>query len=79
MAPDPQTIFDSALTLPTPERVRLAEILLDSVSPSDEELLAEGWQDHTEAELVEELERRRAEIELGDVQPLPLSELKLDS
>lgn len=56
-------IQKAALALPLEQRVLLAESLLGSLPPLNEE-----W---TESEEMAEVDRREHEIESGQVQPLP--------
>jgi putative addiction module component (TIGR02574 family) len=65
-----QAVLDAALALPEAERALLVERLLETLSSEAEEL--------TDDELFAELERRRAEIEQGVVNPIPWSEVRLD-
>ncbi len=69
MTKESQAIFDAALALTESERALLAERLLDSLSPEQGEL--------SEEELIAELDRRRAELEHGLVEPIPWSEVRL--
>jgi putative addiction module component (TIGR02574 family) len=68
MAPETQSLLDAALKLPETERVLLVERLLETLPPQGEEL--------TEDELFDELEKRRAEVEQGRVQPVPWSDMR---
>jgi putative addiction module component (TIGR02574 family) len=70
MDPQHQALFDAALALPEAERALLAERLLASLSPEVDDV--------TDDELAAELDRRRAEVEQGAVQPIPWSELRLE-
>src|SRR5690348_12289291 len=65
-----QAIFAAALALPEAERALLVERLHESLSPEPEEI--------TDDELFGELERRRAEVEQGLVEPIPWSEVRLE-
>ena len=65
-----QAVFDAALALPEAEQVLLVERLLESLSPE-----LDGLSDD---EFCAELERRRAEVEQGVVQPIPWSEVRLE-
>jgi putative addiction module component (TIGR02574 family) len=60
-------IEKTVLALPVAQRALLAESLLNSLPP-----LPEDW---SEAEEMEEVERREREIESGKVQPLSEEEL----
>jgi putative addiction module component (TIGR02574 family) len=67
-----QSLFDAALSLPEPTRAHLAEVLLASLPeeevdapPGDE--LPHAW--------LEEIRRRRKEIEEGKVKLLPGEEV----
>lgn len=61
------TLEQQALTLPSGERARLAEVLLESLHDSP---LGE-----LEAEWEREIERRVAEIESGSAQLIPIAEV----
>jgi putative addiction module component (TIGR02574 family) len=78
MSPENQAIFDAALDLPEDERAELAELLLDSLPPTPEELARDGWVEVTDDELFAELERRRAEFEKDPSVAVPWSEIKLE-
>jgi putative addiction module component (TIGR02574 family) len=52
-----QSVFDAALALSEQERATLAQLLLESVSEDSEDV--------HEAELLAELDRRRADLERG--------------
>jgi len=62
-----KAVFDAALALPEAERVLLAECLLETVPPEQDEL--------TDDELYAELERRRADFDNDPSGAVPSSEL----
>jgi Putative addiction module component len=66
MSPESQSLFDAALTLPETERALLAQRLAETLSPDADE------------ELFTELERRRAEVEGGQVRPIPWAEFRFE-
>jgi putative addiction module component (TIGR02574 family) len=70
MTSQTQAILDAALALPEAERALLVERLLETLSPEQGEL--------SDEELFAELERRRAEVEQGQVKPVPWSEVRLE-
>ena len=70
MSPESQSLLDAALTLPETERALLSQRLAESLSPDADELADE--------ELFAELERRRAEVEEGQVQLIPWAEFRLE-
>ena len=70
MTSQTQAILDAALALPEAERALLVERLLETLSPEQGEL--------SDEELFAELERRRAEVEQGQVKPGPWSEVRLE-
>ncbi len=70
MNPQTQALYEAALALPEAERSLLVERLLETLSPEEDEL--------TDDELFAELERRRAEVEQGLVEPIPWSEVRLE-
>jgi putative addiction module component (TIGR02574 family) len=70
MTSQTQAIFDAALALPEAERSLLVERLLETLSTEEGEL--------SDDELFAELERRRAEVEQGQVKPIPWSEVRLE-
>ena len=68
MAPETQTLFEAALSLPEAERALLAERLLETLSSEEVEM--------TDDQLYAELERRRSDVESGRVKPIPWSEFR---
>jgi putative addiction module component (TIGR02574 family) len=70
MSPESQSLFDAALTLPEAERSLLVQRLTESLPPDADDLADE--------ELFTELERRRIEVEEGQVRPIPWAEFRLE-
>jgi putative addiction module component (TIGR02574 family) len=70
MSPESQSLLDAALTLPEAERALLAQRLAETLSPDADELADE--------ELFAELERRRTEVEKGQVRPIPWTEFRFE-
>jgi putative addiction module component (TIGR02574 family) len=68
MISDTQSIYQAALALPDAERLKLAERLMESLPPSEDEL--------GECEFVAELDRRFAEIEKDPTSGIPWTEIK---
>ena len=62
-----EEIMSAALALPPRERVLLAEYLMDSLHPEDQERIDALW--------AEEAERRDREIEDGTVKAIPGEEV----
>lgn len=60
-------MVDEALRLPEPDRAVLAAALLESLAPKTEDN-AVGWD--------EEIQRRIAELDRGDVAPIPWEEAR---
>jgi len=69
---DPQTIVTAATMLPEPDRVRVIEALLDSLTPEpdDPESVANAWR--------EEVVRRSNELREGVAQPIPWSQVRAE-
>lgn len=61
-------VLNDALALPEQDRLRLAEALLDSVSGESAAERAAGWR--------EEVRRRIAKVQSGEVEPEPWSAVK---
>lgn len=72
MTAEAKRILEDALSLPDDERRRIAELLLDSVSPDSTEEIEAAW--------VAEAVRRAEQLERGEVEALDgesvLAELK---
>jgi putative addiction module component (TIGR02574 family) len=71
MTTQTEAVLSAALALPEAERVLLLESLLDNLSPEQDEL--------TDDELFAELQRRRAEVQIGAVEGIPWSKLKQEN
>lgn len=67
MAISSEDLFTAALKLAAPERARLAELLLESISPETEAT--------TDAEFLAELDRRRAALLANPGSGVPWTEL----
>ena len=76
MSPEHQATVDAALNLPEAERAELVELLLESLSPTPEELARDGWIEVSEQEFGAELERRYAEFEKDPSVGIPWSQVK---
>jgi putative addiction module component (TIGR02574 family) len=63
-----EALYQIAMTLPETERVSLADRILDSVSPEEGVQLHPAWK--------EEIRRRLAQIDSGEVTPIPWEEVK---
>lgn len=61
-------VLEDALALPPKERARIAHRLLDSLDDADEDPA------EVEAAWAVEIERRVAEVESGQVEPVPFDE-----
>lgn len=61
-------VLDEALALPSDERRRVAEALLDSVGEESEHEIDPAWRD--------EVLRRIGEVQRGEVKPEPWSEVR---
>jgi putative addiction module component (TIGR02574 family) len=68
MTSETQSIFQAALALPDAERQKLAERLMESLPPSEDDL--------SEGEFVLELDRRFAEIQKDPSSGIPWTEIK---
>ncbi len=68
MSPATDQLFDAALALPEEDRLELAEALLASLQPSDRPPFDESWR--------EVIRRRSAELQSGQVAPIPWEEVK---
>lgn len=58
-----EDIFSQAMSLPPADRALLADLLLDSLEPSNKDEIDQLW--------AEEAERRVGQIESGGVKPIP--------
>ncbi len=61
-------LYQAALALPEEERAELADRLLGTLSPDVPSQLHPAWRD--------ELKRRSAQIESGEVAPIPWDEVR---
>ncbi|HBI41717.1 MAG TPA: addiction module component, family protein [Planctomycetales bacterium] len=68
MSPALETLYQAALALPEEERVELADRLLGTLSPDVPSQLHPAWR--------AELKRRSAQIEAGEVAPIPWNEVR---
>lgn len=68
MSDSPQGIVEAALRLSEAERARVIQQLIDSLSPDAEQLIDDVWE--------EELDRRWAEFQSGNGDPVPWSILR---
>ena len=68
MISETQAIYQAALALPDAERLQLAERLMESLSPTEDNL--------GEGEFVAELDRRFAEIEKDPTSGIPWTEIE---
>lgn len=66
-----QAVFEAALALPEDERIRLVERLLETLGPETDQV--------DEKSFIAELHRRSAEIDQGNAELVPWSELKNDT
>jgi putative addiction module component (TIGR02574 family) len=65
---NPSTVFEAALALPENDRIQLVERLLETLGPETDGVDEAGW--------VAELRRRSDEIDRGEAELIPWSELK---
>lgn len=63
-----ETLYQAALALPEEERAELADRLLGSLPPDVPSQLHPAWRD--------ELKRRSAQVEAGEVAPIPWDEVR---
>jgi putative addiction module component (TIGR02574 family) len=68
MATPFESVAEQALTLSAPERLRLANELLESVEPGSSEEIEEAWE--------AEIQRRITEIDAGRAKGRPWTEIK---
>ena len=68
MSPTLETLYQAALALPEEQRVELADRLLGSLSPDGPSHLHPAWRD--------ELKRRSAQVDAGEVAPIPWDEVR---
>ncbi len=68
MTPTTDQLYQAALALPEDERAELAGRLLDSLSADTPSQLHPAWR--------EELRRRLAQVDAGEVTPVPWSEVR---
>lgn len=68
MNPTMESLLNSALALPDPDRVELVEALIASLQPADRPPFDESWR--------EVIQRRSAELRSGQVAPVPWTEVK---
>jgi putative addiction module component (TIGR02574 family) len=68
MTPTTDQLYQAAMALPEDERAELAGRLLDSLAPDTPSQLHPAWR--------EELRRRLAQVDSGEVNPVPWSEVK---
>ena len=68
MPPTLEAIYQAALTLPEPERAELVDRLLGAMSSDLPSQLHPAWRD--------ELKRRSAQIDAGEVRPVPWDEVR---
>jgi putative addiction module component (TIGR02574 family) len=61
-------LINAALALPAGERLELVEAVISSLQPSDRPPFDESWR--------EVIQRRSAELQSGQVAPIPWSEVK---
>ena len=61
-------VLRTACSLDEPERVRLVDDLLSTLSPAEAAPLADAW--------LAEIDRRSAELDSGAVQTIPWSEVR---
>jgi putative addiction module component (TIGR02574 family) len=65
---NPATVFEAALALPENDRIQLVERLLETLGPETDGVDEASW--------VAELRRRSSEIDQGETELVPWSELK---
>jgi putative addiction module component (TIGR02574 family) len=63
-----ETLYQAAMTLPEGDRAALAERLLDSLTTAMPSQLHPAWR--------EEVSRRAAEIDAGEIKPIPWEEVR---
>ena len=68
MSPATEQLFDAALALPDEDRLELVEALLASLQSEDRPPFDESWR--------EVIRRRSAELQSGQVVPIPWDEVK---
>lgn len=68
MNPTMENLLNTALALPTEDRVELVEALIASLQPEDRPPFDESWR--------EVIQRRSAELRSGRVAPIPWAEVK---
>ncbi len=68
MSPTGKALFQQAAALPENERLALVERIMETLPPAADDLTDEEWE--------AELERRRAEFDRGDAEPVSWEQLK---
>jgi putative addiction module component (TIGR02574 family) len=68
MTPNVEALYQAALALPEDERAEHVDLFLDSQLPDAPSQLHPAWRG--------ELLRRAAQIDLGEVKPVPLEEVR---
>ena len=70
MATPFENVAEQAMSLPAPERIRLATELLESIEPEGSEEIEHAWE--------EEIQRRLAEVKSGNVKARAWADIKRD-
>ena len=68
MTPTADQLYQAALALPEDERAQLAGRLIDSLGPDGPSQLHPDWR--------EEIRRRLAQVDSGEVTPVPWADVK---